>query len=456
MRILQVAHVFPPESTGGTEVHTHLLSRALQAGHEVAVCYRVFDKGRSEHELVQGRYDGIPVYRLVNNFTWVQSPDLAFFDPGLEPAFETVLDLVGPELVHFHHLGGGLSSSFPSLVRRRSIPMLLTLHDFWPMCHRSHLLTSDGRLCAGPESGLRCVQCWLEGAVETKRSVPQRVRELGVRDALKLAPRFILDRLGLREHVPPVAYHTIRLMARDLYFRRLLEQFEILLAPSQFLKQRYVNWGVLPERIRVLQNGVDPTRFEGVCRHLPLGAELQAAYVGSILRYKGLDVLIDAFNQLSDVPVRLDIYGDTESTPDTKKYADTLRSRSGNPRVSFKGGFANCEIGKVLSKVDLVIVPSILYENCPMIILEALYAGRPVIASNIGGMAELVQDGVNGLTFRVGDANDLAERVRFLAENRQVLLACQDRIVPPRTIDAVAADIEACYEELVAARRPEG
>ncbi|NLG28823.1 MAG: glycosyltransferase family 4 protein, partial [Chloroflexi bacterium] len=90
MKILQAAHLFVPESWGGTEVHTHLLSKALQARHQVAVYYRTFDKHRPEHELQHDVYDGIPVYRLVNNFTWSQSPDYDHFDSGQEAKFEAV------------------------------------------------------------------------------------------------------------------------------------------------------------------------------------------------------------------------------------------------------------------------------------------------------------------------------------------------------------------------------
>jgi hypothetical protein len=93
MRVLQVSHLFLPESAGGTEVHTHLLAKALQrAGHEVAVCAHIQDKTRPEHELIQGEFDGLPVYRLVNNFTWSQASDFEFFDPGQDAKFEAILD----------------------------------------------------------------------------------------------------------------------------------------------------------------------------------------------------------------------------------------------------------------------------------------------------------------------------------------------------------------------------
>lgn len=454
MRVLQVPHWFLPESAGGTEVHTHLLAKELQrAGHEVAVCYHTQDKARPEHELVQSEFDGLPTYRLVNNFTWSQGPDFEFFDPGQDVKFQAVLDAVQPDIVHFQHLGGGLSTSFPALARRRGIATLLTLHDFWPMCYRSHLLTSDDKLCIGPEGGLRCAQCWLYGAVQQPISIRRRIREVGLRQALRIAPRYIMDYLGLREYLPPSAYHTVRLMARDQYFRQLLLGFDILLAPSRFLRQQYILWGIPPERVRFVQNGVDPVKFAGLEQPLPLGTTLRVAYLGSMLKHKGLDVLIEAFNRLADLPLSLHLYGSTDGSPEVKDYVRSLRARCNNPQVHFEGSFPNDQVGRVLAQADLLVLPSILYENCPMTILEALYARRPVITSNVGGMAELIQDGVNGLTFRVGDAAHLAERLRYLAEHRDALTRLQGGIAPPRAMEAVAAEVEAIYRELLA-RRP--
>ncbi len=455
MRILQVIHTFMPESVAGSEVYTYLLSKALQARHEIAIFYRVTDGRQVEHSLTSGAFDGLPVYRIVNN--WTRPPDFDWFVPGQEAKFEAALDATRADLVHFQFIGGGVSTSLPTLARRRGLPTLLTLHDFWPMCHRSHLMAADGSLCSGPEGGLRCAQCWLHGAVGQPAHPIQRLREVGLRHAVRAIPRFALDKLGLREYLPPVAYHTLRLMARDHYFRQTLAAFDLLIAPSEFLRQCYIAWGVAPERIRFVQNGIDPTKFAGLDRSLPLGPRTRALYIGQISRHKGLDVLIESFNQLTDAPLDLDIYGNTESSAETREYTRALRAACRNPHVQFKGAFPNTEVGRVLSTGDLLVTPSIWWENCPMTILEALYAGRPIVASNIGGMAELVRDGVNGYTFRVGDAAHLAERLRALAGYSAELLRLQRQITSPHTMSDVAAAMERCYAEILAHRsREEG
>jgi len=452
VRILQVTHLYLPESRGGTETHVHLLSQALAGLHEVAVCAHLQDYAQPEHALLRDAYEGLPVYRLVNNFTWGGDAEYFFYDPGQDAAFAEVLDAARPDVVHFHHLGGGLSTSFVGIARRRGISLVLTLHDLWPLCYRSHLLTTDGRLCPGPDDGLRCVRCWeLEGH-EAQSSWGQRAREVGLGNTLRMAPGALLRALAWRVVPMPGGYHATRLMARDAYFRRLLGRFDRLLAPSQFLRGHYVEWGVAPEQITHLQNGVHPAHFQGLRRDLPNGERLSVAYLGSILPHKGLDVLVEAMNALGDAPVDLSIHGRIAGRRETEAYVASLRNRLRNPHVTFAGPYQPAELGRVLSGADVVVAPSILYENCPMAILEAQYAGRPVVTSNVGGMAELVQDGVNGRTFRVGDAGDLATCLRSLAADRGALLALQRGITPPRTMDAVAGDIEALYEDLVAAR----
>jgi len=445
MRILQVAHAYLPGSAGGTEVHVHLLSRELGTRHEVAVLHRVYDPSREENALTEGEHDGVPVYRVVNNFSWSPDADYEFYNPGLEATFARVVDEFRPDVIHFHHLAGGLSVTLPALARERGLPTLLTLHDYWYMCPRSTLWTSDGRLCPGPERGLRCVQCWMNDHYPPVCSAARRVRELGLAVALRRLPTYLHERLFPNTGVSPRSYHTTRLMVRDGYLRGLLNSFQVLVSPSEFLRHRFVEWGVDAQRIVHVPNGVDPTKFEPLRGELPLGERLQAVYIGALAPHKGLDVLVSAFNELADCPVDVRIYGGPGGTHELRAYARRLSAAVHNPHVTFCGRFPNERIGEVLSGADLVIVPSVWYENCPMTVLEALYARRPVLASGIGGLAELVREGETGFTFRAGDSRHLAKRVRELAEDRSLLSSVHQRMTRPPTIQETARRLEELY-----------
>jgi len=459
MRVLQITHAFMPESMGGTEVQTYRVSRALQArGHEVAVLYRVADASRPENELLPGEYNGVPVYRLINNFTWAHDADYHHYNPDSDAALSSLVDQFRPDIVHFQHLGGGLSTSWVSLLRHLGVPTILTLHDYWPICYRSNLLTAGGHLCDGPDGGIRCGRCWQADARQPSVAIRERLREVGLLEGMRRAPRFVLNALaGTRNVVGPcsaLSYHTTRLMVRNAYFRNLLHQFPVILSPSDFLRRMYVSWGVAAERIQVVPNIIVAEHMDGIPWQLPLGDQLQVAYIGSLSQFKGTTVLVQALNALANEPIGLSIYGPTTGSAAVERYVEDLRRMCRNPRVRFAGPFANEDIGSVLKGTDVVVLPSTCYENSPLTILEALYAGRPVVASNIGGMAELIRDGVNGLTFAVGDAADLADKLRTLAREPETVQCLQKGITRPPTASEIVPRIEEWYDLAIGGSAP--
>lgn len=462
MRILQVVHTYVPESAGGTEIHTQQLVRDLRAHHDVAVLYRVFAPDRPDLELSESSYEGTPVYRLVNNFTWSRGPLFDYFCPDAEPRFLQVLDRFQPDLVHFQHLGGGLSTSFLTLAAERGLPTVFTLHDFWTLCSRSHLLTPDGQLCTGPEGGMRCIGCrpapvYAPPVRQSWRSLRAEVGRWGWKRTLLRLPGYAMARLlrpwleeragaGSAELSLRAAY-----MARDRYFRALLDRPDALLAPSQFLRRTFEAWGLPPGRIRVVRNGVDAGDLTQP--RVPGEGKLRLVFVGSILAYKGLDVLVEAMQHLRDAPVELRIYGDDQATPEVAAYAADLRRKAAGAGVRFMGPLPHEELGQALARADALVLPSVLYENCPLSILEAFSARVPVIASNIGGMAELVHDGRNGLQFEVGNAQDLAAKIRRLAADPQLLHDIQRGIQRPATTEQVSRTIERIYQDVIDLKR---
>lgn len=448
MRILQVAHTFLPESSGGTEIHVYLLCKDLQPRHQVAVFYRIYAPNQPEHSLLSSEYDGIPVYKVVNNFTASPPPLVNYFDPRVEARFDEVLDEFRPDVVHFHHLGGGLSTSMISATKRRGLPTVLTLHDFWYMCYLSTLFTRDYQRCPGPEGGLRCHRCYHLPAPEFERLPPLiHMQRVGVWGTVGYARRFITGLLKMPAHNDQQR-HAALLMTRDTYFRHLLSLPDVLIAPSNFLKERFVEWGIAGDRIIHLPNGVNPASLESGSDTASRGERLRFTYIGSITPHKGVDLAVDAFNMLADAPVELHIYGDAEANILTRRYVAKLRARITNSRICFEGPVPHQEVGRVLAQTDMFILPSRVYENCPMSILEALWAGVPVLTANIGGMAELIRDGENGLLFRADDAAHLAARVREVASNPILLDKLRAGIVRPRTSAEVSRDLEAIYERL--------
>jgi len=124
----------------------------------------------------------------------------------------------------------------------------------------------------------------------------------------------------------------------------------------------------------------------------------------------------------------------------------------GNPRISYEGKFPHEKIGEVLSEVDVLVVPSMWYENTPVIMYEAFATKTPVIATDAGGMAELIGQFDGGWLFPRGDVDELARTMQRLIDEPALVAEAGQRIKPVRRIEEHIADLERAYEEVLASR----
>jgi glycosyltransferase involved in cell wall biosynthesis len=206
-------------------------------------------------------------------------------------------------------------------------------------------------------------------------------------------------------------------------------------SPSEFLMTRFVEWGLDPAKCSVIENGLDihePTPP----RASPAGRRNRFAYFGQITLFKGVDVLLDAVTRIPEAvwgdDSQLMIFGgnlERQPKPFQEKI-EALVERAGN-RVRFYGAYQNTEMPRLMRNIDWTIIPSIWWENSPIVIQEAFFHGRPMIASNIGGMAEKVTDGVDGLHFRAGSSEDIRRPID-IEECARRHVAVYDRIAAGR------------------------
>jgi glycosyltransferase involved in cell wall biosynthesis len=418
MRILQVVHAFPPFHRAGAEIAAHGLSRALAAkGHQVEVFHRIDDPDRPEYQVEEAQVDGLPVIRVNHTFRDCDRFERTYRNERIDEIFGNHLDARHPDLVHFHHVTC-LSTNLVEEAHRRRIPVVFTLHDYWLICQRGQFLKRDLSVCPGQEDGA-CVKClaWqldLRGdrarvGQVLRRTVPALGSPAG-------APwkRLLKRAYGLYAKVFFASQGDARrkVRARMDHIRDVCDKVDAFISPSRFLKERYVEFGVAEDRILHLTNGFDRSYY-GRPRAKRDG--IRFGYLGTWIPPKGLHVLIEAFNGIRDEGASLHIHGHALPYEGYEDYADHLRSLIRSPRIRLEGAYDNERVGDLLAELDVLVVPSIWYENSPMTIQEALLAGVPVITADLGGMSEMIQDGVNGLTFRPRDPEALrACMQRFL------------------------------------------
>jgi glycosyltransferase involved in cell wall biosynthesis len=187
-------------------------------------------------------------------------------------------------------------------------------------------------------------------------------------------------------------------------------------APSRFLKERFVAWGLAADRIDVIANGVPE-----------LGSKPAAAnkrprrtfgIFGSIAPHKGTLHALAAITRVAAevAGATLRLHGGLNFPSDAfRRNFETTLCEAGEA-ATHSGPYRREALPELMAEVDWLVVPSTWWENAPLVILEAFRHKRPVICSGIGGMAELVADGANGLHVRTGDVAALARAMRRAAE----------------------------------------
>jgi len=427
----------------GAEVFAHGLSCALAArGHEVGVFHRVADPSRAEYSVERAVVDGLPVVRLNNTFRDCDRFEKTYRNDEIDSIFGALLEERRPDVVHFHHVTC-LSTNLIAEAHRRGIPVVYTLHDYWLICQRGQFLKTDLSLCPGQEDG-ECVKClsWQLGlnrgqartAATLQQAFPKLESPAGAR-----VKRALKGAYGLysRAFVAGEREARARVRARMEHVQEMCRQVDLFTAPSRFLLGKFVDFGVPADKIRYSTYGFEVSYY-GAPRRPPDGS-IRFGYIGTWIPPKGLHLLIEAFNGIEDPRAHLHLYGHAVPYEGHEDYEDQLRGLIRSPRIHLEGYYENRRVGKILAGLDVLVVPSIWYENSPLTIQEAFLAGIPVITSDLGGMAELIRDEGAGITFRARDPEALRGALqRYLGA------------APPRPSASPAARVKtiaACAEE---------
>jgi glycosyltransferase involved in cell wall biosynthesis len=195
-----------------------------------------------------------------------------------------------------------------------------------------------------------------------------------------------------------------------LFTRSALGVPNIIIFPSSYLHGKYEEFKFLKNINSIVLPNPAP-RFNVQCRGERMNGPIRLLFVGQLERHKGIKLLIKAFKQLS-FEASLNIAGDGTERKFVEHEAKT------NKNITDLGFVSLEQLIDCLRSTDALIVPSLCYENSPTVIYESLQAGVPVIASNIGGVGELVQDGINGYLFEPGSVNDLVSKISLMNEKK--------------------------------------
>ncbi len=442
MRILQVAHQLPPRFTAGTEVYTLRLAKALtQLGHDVHLVSGDDSGLTRPGTLRDGSIEGLP-HTFVGVDRVAATAEETLFPPATRGVLAPLVATFRPDVIHVQHLRHLGFHVFDGAPRVR---LVMTLHDHWLACARDgQLLDARGRPCPGatPERCRACLDGFRFGLGRGEAAVARTMSRFGIRSGSFPARWLRSGALALRRLRSPSTSASYDLEARRAAVGALAASTDRFIAPSRHVADALTAFGLPAEKMVVIPHGVDA---DPGFRAVPAaaGAPLRIGYMGTVAPPKGLHVLVAAFSRLGPGEATLRVHGRTDLRPE---YVSSVVGGGLPPGVTIEGAFRPDEAPRRLAEIDVLVVPSIWPDNHPLTITEALAHRVPVVASALGGIPEIVKDGVNGRLVPPGDPGALAEVLAGLARDRVELARLRAGITPPESFLSHAASVVVAYD----------
>lgn len=363
MKILHIHKFF--DDKGGAEQYLHRLMRMqAEAGHEVHI---LTTRGPKNYPSDDARY-------FIHQYDFSRSEGLAadatkaaafIWNREAERATERIIRDVRPNIIHLHNIYHHLSTSILSPIRASGIPCVQTLHDLKLACPNYSMFT-EGSVCERCKGG---------------------------------------------KYWNPILHHCLSsstaanvLAAFEMTMTKMTQAYEktvrMFICPSEFLMKKMIEFGEPASALTVVQNPANASAFPA-----PRGGGY-LLYAGRLTAGKGIEVLIRASAHVPTMPLRIAGTG-----PDEERLRHLVRTLHAN-HVTFLGFVPPQALEKERAHAEAVVVPSIQYENSPLSVLDAMGQGIPVIASDNGGIPELVEDDASGMLVPPGNVDAWANAIR--------------------------------------------
>lgn len=350
---------------GGSEKYYFELAQLLKSkGHTVG-----FFSMKHEENITTGDAEYFVEEIDLNTGSKLKALDVIYSQEN-KRLMAKALEEFKPDIVHINNFQRQLSASIIDAIKEKNIPIVMTAHDLNPICPASIMLYN----------GEVCDDCITKGYA-------QCIKKKCVKGSTLKS--------------------TLGVMEKKYYdFHKVFRKIDCIISPSEFNKNQLVNGKLKYNEIVVLHNFVN----ESERNDYVLGD--YAFYLGRLSKEKGILNLIEAIGDIPDA--KLLIAGDG---PERERIEAYISEHKLDGRITLLGYQNQDSIHKYITNSRFVVIPSICNENCPYSVLEAMEIGKPIVASRIGGIPELIADGENGYLYKADDINELKEKLTLLLDN---------------------------------------
>ena len=422
-----------PQHIAGTEVYTHTLAKLQKAkGHHVAIItphIEFYNPGKIKKHY---QYDGIDVYQFMETanplnrdiYSGKKKPE------GLNNFF-ALIKILQPDVIHFHELNRstGITIEHLKMAKQAGGKIFVTIHLSFYTCNTNKLIRNN-KLCEGIIKEFDCTACTFNSMfnmpaflASPMALLSNLITRTGVTTAFKTGKLTTLISMP----------STIKRIKNDL--NELAKNTDQIISLTEWYKKILLLNGVPFNKITVIQQGLALLNQRVLQKDdLPINLPVKVAFLGRIQFQKGVHLIIAAFKNFTAAEIVVDIYGQEE---ETIYYKNCIKNSLGLKNIFWKGLINREEVVDKLSGYDLLCLPSLFSEMSPLVIQEAFAAGIPVLASKVYGNIEQIRHGENGLVFNFNSADSLAEQLKLIINNPELINQMKSKIVPPDDFERV-------------------
>lgn len=391
MRILFVVHQFRPEYATGTETVILNVAKACQrAGHPVTILTcALHDPSRwtvaPEDGLWFSVVEGVPIYAIP---TALVSDPFALHEDAGSAAKDLVRRFLSERNFDVAHIGHSLRMfSAIEALREANLPYVITLTDFFPLCYRINLIRVSGELCDGPHGGRACLShCPAEGE-----------------------PSERFER-----------------------FRMLLAGAEARVVCSDFVRRQYAR--SFPDlAFEPLPHGVNALRACTISAKKCEWPGVRFGFLGTLSAIKGVVLLTEAFAAAELPDSSLEIVGPAHGNVQTTQAIEAIAAA--HPNITIRGPVASDDVFDVISRFDVLCLPSQVPETFSLVLHQAFACGVPALVSNLGAPAEIVERHDCGWTTPHADVAGWTQALRRVATDRALLEAAKSHVPVPLRLE---------------------
>ncbi|MEO0156634.1 MAG: glycosyltransferase family 4 protein [candidate division WOR-3 bacterium] len=358
---------------GGDSVYTLNLDALLKKHNHNVIHFGMQDSRNLPDSNVDLFVSNIDYKKLNQNKNLLNSLKVlshSIYSIEAQIKFNKLIKRVRPDIIHLNNIHHHITPSIIIETKRNRIPLIWTLHDYKLLCPNTHfLIDKEDKICEACK--------------------PNKYFQAMIRRCKK------------------GSFLASTVVTLEAYVHRLLRVRELVdafITPSLFLKNKLLEYGFKENKIKHIPHFIPDNFF-----NFSPEEKNYFLYIGKISKIKGLAILIEA--ALLNPQCNVFIAGDGD-----KEVKENILSKM-PANVKYLGPQNREKVQELIAESTAVILPSLWYENQPFCILEAFAKGKPVIASKLGGMIELVGDNERGLLIPPGDPKALAEAMEWIIQN---------------------------------------